>query len=134
MIKKIETHGADGLRNGFVLTLWNSHEDDWQPEQVYVTVIEPGCSKGPHLHKVRHGRFVCIAGNVRVRLRREDGRYEQHVSGDDHQHAMIEVPPGVAAELINDSYRNAIVINMPNPAWRADDQDEHPVENWSYGK
>ena len=134
---QIETKDATtGKLNGYLIPLWNCHEQDWRPDQVYVTVVEPACSKGPHLHKKRFGRFVCITGNVEIITRRAkhpetNGLYQRHLSGEDHDYALIEVPAGVPAEICNIDSIPAVVLNMPTPAWRPDDQDEWPVEDWN---
>lgn len=65
--KKIPTKGADGSENGYVVPIWNANEQpSLRPDQVYLTVVAPHLSKGPHLHKKRRGRFCCIKGNVRI--------------------------------------------------------------------
>lgn len=56
--------------------------------------------------------------------------YSSLMTGEAHDHALICVPPGVAACIYNDSDEEALVLNMPSPAWRADAQDEWPVEDW----
>jgi dTDP-4-dehydrorhamnose 3,5-epimerase-like enzyme len=133
---KIPTKGADGQPNGYVVPLWNIHEHDWAPDQVYLTVVEPGCTKGPHLHRKRYGRFVCIQGNVEI-IRRMYGRpetegiYFREWSGEDHEYALIPVPVGTPAAIINHGDTPALVINMPTPAWTKEDPDEWPVEDWS---
>ena len=133
---RIETTDASGESNGYLVPLWNVHEQDWIPDQVYLTVIAPHSQKGPHLHKKRCGRFVCIKGNVEIILRRAlhpqcPGVYEHQWTGEDHGYGMIEVPPATGAALMNHSDEPAFVINMPTPAWLPDDQDEWPVEEWN---
>jgi dTDP-4-dehydrorhamnose 3,5-epimerase-like enzyme len=136
---KIQTKGADGQANGYLVPLWNVHEHDWAPDQVYLTVVAPGCTKGPHLHKKRHGRFFCIKGNVEIIERLYDfgehpARWSSYVStltGEDHDYAMVEVPPCMAAAIVNHGDTPALVLNMPTPAWTADDPDEWPVEDWN---
>lgn len=133
---RIETKDNQGKPNGYVLTLWNIHEQAWTPDQVYLTVIAPGCSKGPHLHKKRCGRFLCIQGNVTIIMRRynhpqAEGLYYRYRTGEEHGYALVEVPPGTPVQLVNDGDEPAFVINMPSPAWRRDEPDEWPVENWN---
>jgi dTDP-4-dehydrorhamnose 3,5-epimerase len=132
---RIPTKGPEGRPNGAVISIWNIHEqrlpDDRLPQQVYVTIVAPRGCKGPHLHLKRWGFFTCIRGNVRIVARTESG-YEVADSGDDHGYATIEVPAGVPALIENLGETDAYVINTPAPAWRPDDLDEHPVENWDY--
>lgn len=130
--RKIETVNRDGEYNGWLLPIWNETTDNWRPAQVYLTVVAALSSKGPHLHRKRHGRFICLRGNVRVRRRDPEGNYSDAMSGDYVGNRWIEVPPGWAAQLINDHAREALVLNLPSPAWTADDPDEWPVEDWVY--
>ena len=132
---RITTKGEDGRPNGSLIPIWNAHEavlpDDRPPKQVYLTICAPRARKGPHLHLKRWGYFTCIRGNVRIVVRSGD-RYEAAFSGDDHGYATIEVPAGCPALIENVGDEEAYVLNMPSPAWRPDDVDEHPVEGWAY--
>ena len=101
-----------------------------------MTVVDPGCQKGPHLHQVRRGRFTCIKGNVEIITRRcEDTTgnclYAREWTGEDHGYVTVHVPSGVAAEIINHGDEPAYVLNMPTPAWRPDSRDEWEVMSWN---
>lgn len=134
-MKKIPTSDATGKPNGYVLPIWNANEQpELRPDQVYLTCVAAHTSKGPHLHMVRRGLFCCIKGNVRVVIRGTASSvefYKTHYSGENNCHALIPVPAGMAACLYNDSDEEALVINMPSPAWSKDAPDENPVENWN---
>ena len=56
----------DGHVNGFLIPAWRDWDDTISvpPKMVYVTRINPGERKGPHLHKIRHSYYVCIKGKV----------------------------------------------------------------------
>ncbi len=126
---KIPTH-TNGVPNGWVIPVWNSRESTYRPDQVYVTAVLPGKSKGPHLHRVRHGMFCCVHGNADI-ITRTDGIYTRHCDiGTDHR--LVSVPSGTAAEIIGKGpgWEPALLINMPTPSWLKDDLDEWPVENW----
>ena len=127
-MQRIETSDKLGRRNGWLLPLWNVNErPDLRPDQVYLTVIAAGASKGPHLHKVREQRYYCIRGLVRV-IMRGGGEYmtvDLAPGGE-----PVVVPPGLPSELLNLYAEESWVINMPAPAWSPDDQDDWPVENW----
>ncbi len=134
---------ATKQENGYVILCWNALEQaEERPDQVYVTAIKPGCHKGPHLHKVRCGRFICIKGNVRIETRHPAADVPAmwspwlplvkltEFSGEQHGHRLIKVEPGVAACIYNDGPAEALVINMPTPAWSKEQPDEWPVEDW----
>lgn len=130
---RIETHCADGKVNGFVVPIWNINEDpDLLPHQVYMTAVAPRSQKGPHLHMVRRGMFCCVSGSVRIVLRRAASDiYYTDFSGEKYDYRIVHVQPGEAACIYNDGDTEALLINMPSPAWRPDAQDEYPVEDWN---
>ncbi len=121
---KIPTKDTEGRPNGYILTCWNANENpELRPDQVYVTAIAPHSRKGPHLHMRRRGYFFGISGNVRV------------VSGENQGMTLgtgvsLLIPPGVPCALYNYGDTEALVLNMPSPAWSAEDPDEHPVTDW----
>ncbi|HVE56701.1 MAG TPA: WxcM-like domain-containing protein [Pyrinomonadaceae bacterium] len=129
--KKFVTKDDDGAANGFLVPLYNIHEKFFaagkDPQQVYLTTVLPGKIKGPHLHFIRTGFFTCIKGNVRVILK-IDGEYQTFFSGEDHEYRSIEVPTGIpaAVECLGDE--EAYLLNMPNPAWTPEMNDEHTAD------
>jgi hypothetical protein len=124
----ILTKDIDGEFNGWLVPLW--HVDSGEPiSQVYLTVVLPYRSKGPHLHKVRAGRFVCLKGDVEI-VMRENGKYRSEHTGEHHQFATVRVSAGTPAEICNYGLEPAYVLNMPAPPWRVDEQDEWLVEDW----
>lgn len=132
---KFTTKNLTGNANGWLVPIFNVHETEIAPEQypkqVYLTVIAPGEVKGPHLHKKRWGLFTCVKGNARIIVRTDDG-YEEYLTGENHEFATIQVPAGIPAALQNIGNEEAFILNMPSPAWRPDDQDEHFVSFSDY--
>jgi dTDP-4-dehydrorhamnose 3,5-epimerase len=126
--KKFITNDSNNQKNGFLVPIYNIHDEFFQrgkePEQVYLTVISPGQIKGPHLHFIRTGCFTCIKGNARFILKTAEG-YEVVLSGEDHEYRSVIVPAGVPAALQNIGECEAFVLNMPQPAWTPDMNDEH---------
>ena len=133
---RIPTVGLDGAPNGYVLPIWNANEQpELRPDQVYLTVVAPHSQKGPHLHKIRRGLFCCIKGHVRIVQRVVPDGFLEYVYrtafiGEDDQR-LILVRPGDAACIYNDSAEEALLLNLPSPAWSKDQKDEWPVENWN---
>lgn len=124
----IETLDIHGESNGWLLPIW--HVDSGvKVEQVYLTVVNPGCFKGPHLHLKRRGLLSCIRGVVTVVTRLGQEYHEQLLcAGVD----AFEIPPGVAAAIYNTGDEEAFVLNMPSPPWRKDEPDEHKVKDWTW--
>jgi len=129
--KKFTTKDEHGDVNGFLVPLYNIHDKFFapgkEPQQVYMTTILPGTIKGPHLHFIRTGFFTCIKGNVRVVLKTDEG-YEVFFSGEDYEYKSIEVPTGVPAAVQCVGSEEAFLLNMPNPAWTPDMNDEHSAD------
>lgn len=126
---KITTRDKNYEVNGWILPIW--HVDSGEEiSQVYLTAVKAGCSKGPHLHMRRCGRFTCLKGDVRIKVRSIDGSYFDHYTGENYEFASIFVPAGLPAEIINVGDAEALVLNMPHPPYRESDPDDWPVENW----
>lgn len=118
----------DDMNNGYLIPIISIHErailNGHFPEQVYLTTILPNQKKGPHLHKIRTGLFTCIKGNIKV-ITKADGTYEEFYSGEDYKYQSILVPTHVGALLVNIGQDEALVLNMPCPAWTAEMNDEY---------
>lgn len=126
---RILTKDSAGRPNGYLQTIWNALEQpELRPEQVYVTSIFPGEKKGAHLHMVRRGVFAVISGVVLFRVRDASGIYIQTVrrAGD----AVLVVPPGTPMAMYNNGDVEALVLNMPSPAWSKQNPDDWPVDDW----
>lgn len=129
--KKFVTKDHDNQPNGFLVPIYNIHDNFFspgkEPQQVYLTVIEPGKIKGPHLHFIRTGCFTCIKGNARFVLKASNG-YQVFFSGEAHEYRSVIVPTGTPAALQNIGEEDAYVLNMPNPAWTPTMNDEHTAD------
>ena len=116
--------------NGFLIPIFNVLDGFVPPEntpkQAYLTVCEVGEIKGPHLHMKRWGLFTCLQGDIRI-IARTDMGYEEHFTGEHHEFATVEVPAGVPSALQNIGDVPAYILNMPSPAWHAEDLDDHDI-------
>ena len=61
---------ADQHVNGSLTVVWR----DWDkiindPKMVYISSVEPGETKGPHIHLKRNSYFFCIRGKVVFKLK-----------------------------------------------------------------
>ena len=92
----------DGHVNGFLIPAWRDWDDTISvpPKMVYVTRINPGERKGPHLHKIRHSYYVCIKGKVVFIIKNNDGKYLEIESGEDNP-VLVEIPKGFSSAHIN---------------------------------
>lgn len=116
--------------NGFIISLWKNWEEilPFEPEQVYLNVCYPGQIKGPHLHMQRTQQYACIQGKGRIIIRYEHGDYETIEIDADEKPAVVIVPAGTPSAIQNTGNSDFVLINMPNPAWHPENQDDHPVE------
>ena len=128
---KFVTTDKNGEVNGFLVPIYNIKDGFFdygkEPQQVYMTVIARNKIKGPHLHYVRTGCFTCIKGNARFVIKTNDG-FSQIYSGEDYDYQSVIVPTGVPAALQNIGEDEAIVLNMPSPAWTPDMNDEYSAD------
>ena len=125
---KIETKDEKGIVNGYLVPVYNRHEDfhelGKEPQQVYLTVVKKGTIKGPHLHFVRTGFFTCIKGNVKI-VTKENNKYCEYYSGENHDFLSVIIKTGVPAAIQNIGVDDAFILNMPSPAWTPEMKDEY---------
>jgi dTDP-4-dehydrorhamnose 3,5-epimerase len=118
----------DSHINGSLIPIWR----DWdkiitvQPEMVYVTTINPGEIKGPHLHIIRHSYYVCIKGKVVFIIKDESGKYIE-IESSEEKPVLIEIPKNRSSAHINLSNEPSIILALVNPSWKPDNRDEHDV-------
>lgn len=120
--------------NGYIIPLWKDWEEilSKEPKQAYVNVCYPGQIKGPHLHMQRWQQYACISGKGRIVVKYGSGDYEEINIDADKEPCVVVVPAGIASAVKNTGTVNFILVNMPNPAWHPDNQDDHPVEFEDY--
>ena len=89
---------------------------------IYITNVNPGEHKGPHLHTKRTSHFVCIKGNVVFIIKKSDGTYEEIESGEDNP-TLIQIPKNYASAHINLSTNTSSVLVLSDIAWRPNDNE-----------
>ena len=114
----------DGHVNGSLTVIWR----DWdkifevEPKMVYVSSVNPGEIKGPHLHTKRDSYFVCIQGKVVFIAKDLDGKYHEIESSEDKP-IMIQIPKNHPSAYLNMTNQKAIVLALTNLAWRPNDNE-----------
>lgn len=129
---KLEKHQTkdilDSHVNGSLIPVWR----DWdktisvQPKMVYVTTINPGEIKGPHLHIIRHSYYVCIKGHVVFIIKQNSGKYLEIESSEENP-ILVEIPKNHSSAHINLSKEPSTILALVNPSWKPDNRDEHNV-------
>lgn len=120
--------------NGYIIPLWKDWENILykEPKQMYLNVCFPGEVKGPHLHKVRCQQYACIKGTGLIVVKYGPKDYEEIYVDADKNPSVVVIPPGIPSAIKNTGKEEFVMINMPNPAWHPDNQDDHPVEFEDY--
>lgn len=129
--KKVVSREKNGEPNGYLISLWKDWEKIFKvdPKQVYLNICHFQAIKGPHLHKNRWDYFVCVRGKVRFIIKW--GRDYEEIEADADNNTVfkiVEVPPAIPCAIQNIGKGEAWFLNMPNPAWHPDNQDDHPVQ------
>ena len=131
-VQELERHEtkdvSDSHINGDLTVVWR----DWdktisvKPEMVYMTSVNPGERKGPHLHIIRHSYYVCIKGKVVFIIKQDSGNYLEIESSEDNP-VLVEIPKNHSSAHINLSNEPSIIMALVNPSWKPDNRDEHNV-------
>ena len=142
-VKDLEKHQTkdviDSHVNGNLTVIWR----DWDkiianhPKMVYVSSINPGEIKGPHLHKNRTSYLICIHGKVVYVIDEGNNNYKE-IEVDSNKPVLICVPKGIASAHINTTSEIARVLVLADIAWKPDDDEMKNVSfsdyDWSKWK
>ncbi|EPA05246.1 WxcM-like domain-containing protein [Candidatus Nitrosarchaeum limnium] len=139
-LEKHETKSViDSHVNGSLTVIWR----DWDeiiknhPKMVYVSSVNPGEIKGPHLHTKRNSYFVCIHGKVVFVIKDEQGNYKEIESSEENP-VLVYVPKNIPSAHINISDDVSRVLALADIAWRPNDNEMKNVSfddyNWNKWK
>ena len=141
MVIKLETHLTQDIKdqrvNGSLTVVWR----DWDniiknhPKMIYVSSVNPGEIKGPHLHTKRDSYFVCIHGKVLFIVKDDDGKYQEIESNADEP-VMIFIPKNYPSAHVNLSKEVSRVLALADIAWRPNDNEMKNVifEDYDWSK
>lgn len=110
--------------NGELTVIWR----DWdkilktEPKMVYISSVNPGEIKGPHIHTKRDSYFVCVHGKVVFIIKNKDGEYEEIESSDDNP-ILVYVPKNFSSAHINLSKTPSKVLTLADLSWKPDDNE-----------
>jgi len=130
----LETHPTkdihDNHQNGNLTVVWR----DWDkiiknhPKMIYVTSVNSGETKGPHLHKKRDSHFVCVRGKVVFIIQKNVNEYIEIESSEDKP-VLVHVPKNIASAHINLSESSSLILAFADIAWKPNDNE---MENLSF--
>ena len=134
---ELEKHDTKDVRdshtNGDLTVIWR----DWDniikktPKMVYLSSVNPGEIKGPHLHKNRTIYFSCIHGKVVFIIQDENRNFEE-IEVDSENPVLICVPNGIASAHVNVGEEQARILVLADIAWRPNDNEMVNVEFSDY--
>ncbi len=141
--KKLEKHPTksiiDGHENGSLTVIWR----DWdkiiknEPKMVYVSSVNIGELKGPHIHTKRNSYFVCIHGKAVFVIKDENGKYIEIESSDENPN-LVHVPKNIASAHLNLSKDVSRILVLADIAWKPNDNEMKNVDfedyDWSKWK
>lgn len=130
---------TDGHVNGLLTVIWR----DWdnilqsQPKMVYISSVNPGEIKGPHLHTKRNSYFVCIRGKVIFIAKDENGDYHE-IESSEEEPVLIQIPKNFSSAHVNVSNQVSTILALADIAWRPNDDEMKNVAfadyDWSKWK
>lgn len=123
----------DGHQNGDLTVIYRDWDKILQnpPKMIYLTSVNPGEIKGPHLHLRRTSYFTCVSGKVVVIVRDSDGTFTEIECNSDKPR-LICVPNNIASAHINTSSKPSTVLVLADLAWHADDNEMKNVDFVNY--
>ena len=136
-LEKHETKDiVDNHVNGSLSVIWR----DWDniiknhPKMIYVSSVNPGEIKGPHIHTKRESYFSCIEGKV-VFVIKDDENFVEIVSNSDDP-VLVYVPKNVASAHINLSDNVSRILALADIAWKPNDNEmlNTTFENYDWDK
>ena len=134
---KLEKHPTksiiDGHENGSLTVIWR----DWdkiiknEPKMVYVSSVNRGELKGPHIHTKRNSYFVCIHGKVVFVIKDENGKYIEIESSDENPN-LVHVPKNIASAHLNLSKDVSRILVLADIAWKPNDNEMKNIDFEDY--
>ena len=138
IITTLEKHPTkdtdDGHVNGSLTVIWR----DWdkilknEPKMVYVSSVESGEIKGPHIHTKRNSYFACIHGKVIFVVKNEKNDYIEIESSETNP-VLVHVPKNVASAHVNISNDTSKILALADLAWKPNDNEMEKTTFDDYG-
>ncbi len=123
----LEVHDTKNTKsnsvNGSLTVIWR----DWDkllnnPKMVYVSSVNPGEIKGPHLHTKRTSYFTCIHGKVVFIIKEKNGNYVE-IESSSEKPTMVVVPKNISSAHINLSENVSRILTLADVSWKPNDNE-----------
>lgn len=121
--------------NGKLTVIWRDWDKilHFEPKMVYVSSVNVGEKKGPHLHKKRDSYFVCIKGKVVFIAKDNLGKYHE-IESSEEKPVLVQIPKNIASAHVNLSNNTSTILTLANPAWKPNDNEMENITfddyNW----
>ena len=119
----------DGHQNGDLTVIWRDWDEILKnhPKMIYLTSVNPGEIKGPHMHLKRTSYFTCIEGSIILIIRDSDGIHHE-IECNSEKPRLICVPNNIASAHINVDKKTSKVLVLADVAWKPNDNEMVNVE------
>ena len=124
-LEKHETKSiVDDHVNGSLTVVWRDWDKEFKinPKMIYITSINPGEIKGPHLHLKRNSYFVCIKGKILFIIQQPNKKYLEIESSEDDP-VMIYVPKNFTSAHINLTNEVSTILTIADLSWKPNDNE-----------
>ena len=142
-IIKLEKHDTKDIHdqhiNGSLTVVWRDWDEvlTTEPKMVYVSSVNSGEIKGPHLHKRRTSYFTCLHGKVIFILKKKDNLFVEIESSTENP-VLIKIPAGIPSAHINISNDVSRILTLADIAWKPNDNEMENLDfddyNWQKWK
>jgi len=125
---KLETHltkdVSDQHINGSLTVIWRDWDKilSFEPKMVYISSVNPGEIKGPHLHTKRDSYFLCVRGKVVFIAKDLKGNYHEMESAEEDP-VLVQIPKHHASAHINLSDKPSSILALASVAWKPNDNE-----------
>ena len=137
----LETHPTKDVKdkhvNGTLTVVWRDWDKilDFEPKMLYVSSVNPGEIKGPHLHTKRDSYFVCIRGKVIFIIKDLKGMYHE-IESSEEKPVLVKIPRNHPSAHINVTNQVSSILALASIAWQPNDNEMIDVsfENYDWNK
>ena len=134
---KLEKHETKDINdqhvNGALTVIWR----DWdkiiepKPKMVYISTVNSGEIKGPHIHLKRNSYFVCIHGKVVFIIKNKNGKYNEIISSEENP-ILVHVPKNISSAHINLDNKPSKILALADIAWKPNDNEMENIKFEDY--
>ena len=134
---KLEQHNTTDVLNmhvnGSLTVIWRDYDNliKNHPKMVYVSSVNSGEIKGPHIHTKRNSYFTCIHGKVIFILKNSDGTYTE-TELNSEKPMMVFVPKNIPSAHINIHDGISRILTLADVAWRPNDNEMKNIKFEDY--